>query len=165
MSDRVIRPSMKQVKMQYCVALLIILAAVFVHVRYLMPVDEPPWVHRPWLVAVAALVLLVPLRRHIRRQSEKLTITGDTVRYEVGLLSKATRNLQLSKIQDVRVDQSLGQRMLGVGDISIETSGETSRLEIDNVDRPQSIADELIAAAQEYGNAQARAKAQPVRPS
>jgi PH (Pleckstrin Homology) domain-containing protein len=56
------------------------------------------------------------------------------------------------------VDQSLGQRMLGVGDISIETSGESSRLEMDNLDRPQMIAEDPIAASQEHGNSQARGK-------
>jgi len=144
--------------MWYGGALLVILAAAFVHVWYLLPRDTPPWVRQPWLPAVAALALLVPLRHHIRRQSERMTITGDKVQYEVGLFSKTTRNIQLSKIQDVRVDQSLGQRMLGVGDISLETSGETSRLEMDNIDRPQSIADEIIAASQEHGNAQGREK-------
>jgi hypothetical protein len=60
MTDRVIRPSMRQVKMWCCAALLVILAAVFVHVRYLMPRDEPPWLRQSWLPAVAALVFLVP---------------------------------------------------------------------------------------------------------
>jgi uncharacterized membrane protein YdbT with pleckstrin-like domain len=84
----------------------------------------------------------------------KVTITGDKLRYESGLLSKTTRNIQLSKVQDVRVDQSLGQRMMGVGDISIETSGEASRLEVDNIDEPQAVADEIIAASQEHGSTQ-----------
>jgi uncharacterized membrane protein YdbT with pleckstrin-like domain len=85
----------------------------------------------------------------------KVTITGDKLRYESGLLSKTTRNIQLSKVQDVRVDQSLGQRMMGVGDLSIETSGESSRLEVDNIDQPQAVADEIIAASQEHGSTQA----------
>jgi uncharacterized membrane protein YdbT with pleckstrin-like domain len=158
MTDRVIRPSMKVVKMWYCFALLVIVAAVFVHVLYLMPRKEPSWLRRPWLPAIAALVLLVPIRRHISRQLVKMTIAGDKLRYETGLLSKTTRNIQLSKIQDVRVDQSLGQRILGVGDVSIETSGETSLLGVDNLDRPQAIADEIIAASQEHGNAQVGGK-------
>jgi uncharacterized membrane protein YdbT with pleckstrin-like domain len=155
MTDRVIRPSMKQVKAWYFVALLTITVAVFIHVQYLMPREDPRWVHQPWLPAIAALVLLVPIRRHIRRQAVKMTITGDKLRYEEGLLSKTTRNVQLSKIQDVRVDQSIGERILGVGGISIETSGESSRLEMDNVDHPQAIADEIIAASQEHGKTQA----------
>jgi len=149
---------MIQVKARYVFALLIIAAAIFVHVEYLMARTDPPWVHQPWLPAIAALILIVPIRHHIQRQSIKMAIAGDKLRYEAGLLSKTTRNIQLSKIQDVRVDQSFGQRMLGVGDISIETSGESSRLEMDNVDQPQSIADEIIAASQEHGNAQAGLK-------
>ena len=47
--------------------------------------DERPWVRQPWLPAVAALVLLVPLRHHIRRQSERMALTGDKVQYESGL--------------------------------------------------------------------------------
>jgi uncharacterized membrane protein YdbT with pleckstrin-like domain len=146
---------MKQVKTAYLLAVLVIVAAVVVHVKYLMPREDPTWVREPWLPVVAALFLLLPIRRHIRRQSVKMTIAGDKLRYEAGLLSKTTRNIQLSKVQDVRVDQSLGQRMLGVGDISIETSGESSRLEMDNVDAPQAIADEIVAASQHHGSTQA----------
>jgi len=155
MSDRVIRPSMKQVKAWYVFAVLVILAAVVVASRYLKPGgDEPPWL--PWLLpAAAVLLLIVPIRRHIRRQTIKVTITGDKLRYESGLLSKTTRNIQLSKVQDVRVDQSLSQRMIGVGDLSIETSGESSRLEVDNIDQPQAVADEIIAASQQHGSTQA----------
>jgi uncharacterized membrane protein YdbT with pleckstrin-like domain len=146
---------MKQVKTAYLLAVLVIVAAVVVHVKYLMPREDPTWVREPWVPVVAALFLLLPIRRHIRRQSVKMTIAGDKLRYEAGLLSKTTRNIQLSKVQDVRVDQSLGQRMLGVGDISIETSGESSRLEMDNVDAPQAIADEIVAASQHHGSTQA----------
>lgn len=171
MTDRVIRPSMKQIKAGYLLAVLVIVAAVVVHVKYIMPKEQPPESPAvstpgspagttpvgttPWLPAVAALILLLPIRSHIRRQSVKMTIAGDKLRFEAGLLSKTTRNIQLSKVQDVRVDQSLGQRMLGVGDISIETSGESSRLEMDNVDAPQAIADEIVAASQQHGTTQA----------
>ena len=140
---------MKQIKAWYVFALLVIAAAVVVYAEY-WPPREP----HPWLPAIAAVVLLIPIRRHIRRQSMKVTITGDKLRYEAGLLSKTTRNIQLSKVQDVRVDQSLGQRIMGVGDISIETSGESSRLEVDNIDQPQAVADEIIAASQEHGSTQ-----------
>ncbi|MBZ5592028.1 MAG: PH domain-containing protein [Acidobacteriia bacterium] len=149
MNDRVIRPSMKQVKAWYAFAVLLIVVAVVVQAKYLTPRDQPPW-----LPAVSVLILFIPIRRHIRRQTIKVTITGDKLRYESGLLSKTTRNIQLSKVQDVRVDQSLGQRMMGVGDLSIETSGESSRLEVDNIDAPQAVADEIIAASQEHGSTQ-----------
>jgi|SRR5579859_6878839 len=149
MASQVIRPSMKQVKVGYVLAVLVIVAAVVIHAKYMEQQTS-----FPWLPAVSLLVLLVPIRRHIRRQSIKVTIEGDKLRYEAGLLSKTTRNIQLSKVQDVRVDQSLGQRILGVGNISIETSGETSRLTVGNIDNPQQVADEIIAASQEHGSTQ-----------
>ena len=149
MADRVIRPSMKQITAGYILALVVIIAAVVAYAWYLNP-DKYPW----WLPAISAIVLLLPIRAHIRRQAVKITITGDKMRYDVGLLSKTTRNIQLSKVQDVRVDQSLGQRMLGVGNVSIETSGEASRLTVANIDNPHAVADEIVAASQEHGRVQ-----------
>ena len=73
-----------------------------------------------------------------------MTMVGDKLRYETGMLSKATRTIQLSKVQDVTVRQSLGQRIAGVGDLSIETAGESSRLTFPNIDGPQVIADRII---------------------
>ncbi len=149
MADRVIRPSMKRIKAGYVLALVVIIAAVVAYAWYLEP-DNYPW----WVPAISAIVLLLPIRAHIRRQLVKVTLSGDKLRYDLGLLSKTTRNIQLSKVQDVRVDQSLGQRMLGVGNISIETSGEASRLTVHNIDSPHAVADEIIAASQEHGRLQ-----------
>jgi uncharacterized membrane protein YdbT with pleckstrin-like domain len=77
-----------------------------------------------------------------------MTISGDKLRFELGMLSKTTRTIQISKIQDVTVIQSLAQRLIGVGTLSIETAGETSRLTISNIDAPRAVAEELLDAAQ-----------------
>ena len=88
------------------------------------------------------------LSRALRRQYTKTTLTGDRLRYESGMAAKTTRNIQISKIQDVRVDQRVSQRMFNVGDISIETAGESSRLTVPNVDDPQALADEILNRSQ-----------------
>lgn len=149
MADRVIRPSMKMIKAGYVLAVIVIIAAVAAYAEYADPEKYPRW-----LPAIAVIALMVPIRRHIRRQAVKVTISGDKLRYDLGLLGKTTRNIQLSKVQDVRVDQSLAQRILGVGNISIETSGEASRLTLQNIDSPHAVADEIIAASQEHGKTQ-----------
>ncbi|MBZ5586785.1 MAG: PH domain-containing protein [Acidobacteriia bacterium] len=94
------------------------------------------------------LILLWPAERWMRRRFTKAVITGDRLRYETGILTRSTRNIQLSKIQDVRVDQRLAQRLFDVGNLAIETAGETSRLTLPNVDQPQSLADEIMNRAQ-----------------
>ena len=103
-------------------------------------------------MAVPPLILLWPLAQWIKRSLTKATITGDRLRYESGFPSKSTRTIQLSKVQDVRVDQRMTQRMFGVGNISIETAGEASRLTLHNVDDPQGLADEILNRSQ-HGHA------------
>jgi membrane protein YdbS with pleckstrin-like domain len=94
------------------------------------------------LPALAAFYLLL---RQIRRRMIKLTILDDRLRYEAGFLSKTTRTMELTKIQDVRVDQTLGQRMLNIGNLSLETAGESSRIVMPSVDSPHEAADRILA--------------------
>jgi uncharacterized membrane protein YdbT with pleckstrin-like domain len=108
-----------------------------------------------WVMVVPPLILLWPLARWMRRNFSKATMTGDRLRYETGFTSKSTRTIQLSKVQDVRVDQRMSQRMFGVGDIAIETAGEASRLTLHNVDNPQALADEILTRAQHGPHGQA----------
>ncbi len=145
MADIVIRPSMKLIKTGYACALLVVCAAVFVHYKYL--VHQYPQQRYPYLPLISLLILLWPIKRHLRRQTVKLTIAGDKLRYETGLASKSTRIIQLPKVQDVRVIQSVTQRILNVGDVSIETAGENSRLVVENLDAPQQLAEQLTDAS------------------
>jgi len=144
MADIVIRPSMKFIRAGYVAALLVVAAAVFVHYKYIA--DQYPQ-SKPWLPLASLLVLLWPIKRHIQRQAVKLTIVGEKLRYETGLTSKSTRLIQLPKVQDVRAIQSLPQRMFGVGDLSIETAGESSRLIVENIDNPQQLAEQITDLA------------------
>jgi uncharacterized membrane protein YdbT with pleckstrin-like domain len=101
-----------------------------------------------WVMVIPLVILVWPFSRWLRRRYTKAVISGDRLRYEVGLASRSTRNIQLSKIQDVRVDQSVMHRLFGVGNLSIETAGEASRLMLHNVDSPQQLADEIMSRAQ-----------------
>ena len=103
---------------------------------------------RHWVMAFPALVLLWPAAHWLRRQATRTVVTGDRLRYETGLAAKSTRTIQLSKFQDVRVEQRLMQRVFNVGDLSIETAGEASRLTLANVDDPHKLADEIMNRAQ-----------------
>ncbi|MCL5744000.1 MAG: PH domain-containing protein [Acidobacteria bacterium] len=139
MPEKIIRPSLKFIKAGYLITLVIVLATAGLAVRYEQPV---------WEAAIALFLFVWPIERHLHRQITKISILEDKLRYETGLLSKTTRTIQLPKVQDVTVQQRLSQRIFGVGDLSIETAGETSRLTVMNIDAPQVIADEIIAFSQ-----------------
>ena len=138
MADLIIRPSVKLIKLGYAIAILAGLAiGIAVYTT-----TETAWGF------LALLLVLWPAARHIKQTLSKITIEGDKLRYEVGLLTKTSRTIQLTKVQDITVRQTFKQRLAGIGDLSFETAGETSRLTIGNIDRPQAVADEIMEIAQ-----------------
>jgi uncharacterized membrane protein YdbT with pleckstrin-like domain len=143
MSELIVRPSMKFIRFGYWTAILIFFAAVFVYINYLM--DRTP----AWLLILPGLLLLWPAKRHIKQRFTMLTISGDKLRYETGMFSKSMRTIQISKVQDVRVDQGALQLLCDVGNVSIETAGEASRLTMSNVDHPREIADQISGATRD----------------
>lgn len=154
MADTVIRPTVKFIYAGFFLVFVLLIAAFAVHYKMLEPQGQVPW-----LPAVVALLLLWPIQRLIRRRAVKLTITPDKLYWESGFISKATRIIQIPKIQDVRVNQTIHQRMFNVGDVWIETAGESSRLTLHNVDAPRALADRII----ELENRAGGTGIQPVR--
>jgi uncharacterized membrane protein YdbT with pleckstrin-like domain len=139
MTEVIIRPTLKFIKAAYVAVVLAIAVAGWFATQAMVP---------EWTPAVAALLLLWPAERHIRRQSTKVILSGDKLRYEAGFLSKSTRTISLAKVQDVSVHQTVGQRITNTGDLAIETAGESSRLTVRSIDHPQKIADEIHEASE-----------------
>jgi Bacterial PH domain len=54
---------------------------------------------------------------------------------------------RLTKIEDVRVDQSLSQRLLGIGNLSVQATGDASPLRMENIDNAHAVADQILTAA------------------
>jgi membrane protein YdbS with pleckstrin-like domain len=144
-----LRASTKFIKLGYvfCLAMAVGIAG---FLKATGPTDEHFW----WLLIIPAFLMVLLMMRHLKRRMIKLDIVGDRVRYESGFLSKTTRTEEVIKLQDVRVDQSLGQRMMGIGDLSFETAGGTSRIVMHSIDHPQAAADHILELA----------KAQRLRP-
>jgi uncharacterized membrane protein YdbT with pleckstrin-like domain len=99
------------------------------------------------LLIVPAVIVLWTLARHVRLRYTKLNIAAGKLRYETGIMSRSVRNMELSKVQDVRVEQSFMDRLLDLGTISIETAGETSSLTMHGIEEPQEIAEYILEAA------------------
>src|SRR5689334_7178625 len=113
-----LRPSIRLVQAGYAACLLLALA-ISGYMFSAQDRDPRLW----WLLLIPALFLLLTVTKHLGRRMVKLSVLEDRLRYESGFLSKTTRMIELAKVQDVRVDQTLGQRMIGVGDLSVETAG------------------------------------------
>jgi uncharacterized membrane protein YdbT with pleckstrin-like domain len=141
MAEFTIRPTTKWARFQFTLVLMIFCVCVGVWVNKFQ--DQVDW----RFLIIPALLFLWPLKTHIRLRFTKMTIAGDKLHYETGIFSKTMRTIQMSKVQDVRIDQTLVQRMMQIGNLSIETAGETSRLTIEDIDSPRAVADAILDAA------------------
>jgi len=146
MPEITVRSSTKLLRAAYVFALLLAVAIL---------VAGAPEQRRSllYLLILPALLAAWTAVRHIERRFTLLTVAGQRIRFESGMFSKTTRTMELHKLQDVRVDQTMLQRLLNIGDISLETAGETSRITMPNVDRPRQVADEILNAAERAGRA------------
>ena len=142
MSAMIIRPTMKFIYMGYVVVIVIVVASVVAMESIQMP-PQIPSAWQLWIPWLPVLLLLWPAKCHLRRHFTKLTILDDMLRYERGILGRTTRTILISRVQDVTVRQSIGQRIFGVGDLSIETAGKSSWEAFVDFDRPQEIADHI----------------------
>jgi uncharacterized membrane protein YdbT with pleckstrin-like domain len=135
----VVRPSTKTLKPVYTIAFLLIALAYGFNNNRTERMD--------WLVIPPCLLLLWAVFQSVKLRMTSLTVVGKTLRYRTGFLSHSTRTMELGKVQDVRVDQSIWQRMLNVGNLSIESAGESGRLAIHNIDSPHTVADFILETA------------------
>lgn len=138
----VLRQSIKIIKLSYVLCLLL---AVGIGVYLATAKDRPP--HTEWTLLVPAALLFLTAVRHAKRRMVRMDVLGDRLRYQAGFLSKTTRTIELLKVQDVRVDQTVMQRMLGVGNLSLETAGMGSAIIMPSIDNPQTAADHILGLA------------------
>jgi len=137
MQPATIRPSTKTVWAAYVVA-----SAVFVAGEWLIYQYAPDSPH--WLYSLPPIAFIPPLSMHLRRRFVTMSFFDDHVTIESGFLSRTRRTFDTVKIQDVTVRQTLGQRILGTGDLILESAGEHGSIYIPNLDRPRAIADAIL---------------------
>ncbi len=139
----VIRQSAKLIIVGYILFALVEAGIAFLWFATTRHPDMPFWIP---MILPAVLLLFLAIR-HVQRLSTRLRVDGERLRYEAGMFSKTTRTIELAKVQDVRVDQTLFQRMLNVGDLSVETAGSSSRIEIPSIDRPNEASSHVLDLA------------------
>ena len=87
------------------------------------------------LIAVGVGVLIL-LWWYLQCKSTTLETDGSSVMLERGLFSKERIELDISSIRTVKVYQSLFNRMFGVGQISVYTSGDVAEIDLQGLPDP-----------------------------
>lgn len=132
-----VRPTMLFIKTGYALAVVTGIALVFL----LASLGVPASISIP----VALALLLVPAYYHVRRNMIKYTVTDSKLQIDTGLLARTTKNIPLSKVQDVTVQATIPQRLMGFGDIVIDNASELGgSIVMHNISKPRHYADLLL---------------------
>jgi uncharacterized membrane protein YdbT with pleckstrin-like domain len=91
-----------------------------------------------WLTGGLALVvsLLWLFVRYLKWRTTNFVLTTDRLIDRSGVLSKHGREIPLERVNDITVRQSLFGRMIGAGDVTIESGGERGQQHFAALPRP-----------------------------
>src|SRR5436190_7761763 len=132
-----VRPTMIFIKAGYALAVLGGIALVYV----LALIGVPAYIS----VAIALALLLIPAYYHMKRNMIRYTVTDSKLEIDAGLIARTTRNIPLSKVQDVTVSASIPQRLMGFGDIIVDNASELGgTIVMHNISSPRHYADLLL---------------------
>jgi uncharacterized membrane protein YdbT with pleckstrin-like domain len=96
-------------------------------------------------IPLALAMLLIPAYYHIRRNMIRYTVTDSKLQIDKGLIARETKNIPLSKVQDVTVSATIPQRLMGFGDIIIDNASEIGgSIVMHNISKPRHYADLLL---------------------
>ncbi|HEX5889274.1 MAG TPA: PH domain-containing protein [Pyrinomonadaceae bacterium] len=132
-----VRPTMIFIKAGYALAVLGGIALVFLLASLSVPASIS--------IPLALALLLIPAYYHLRRNMIRYTVTDAKLQIDTGLIARTTRNIPLSKVQDVTVSASIPQRLLGLGDVVVDNASELGGSTVlHNISNPRHYADLLL---------------------
>ncbi len=101
-----------------------------------------------WLLLAAALIWFIA-RAMVWRTTD-FVVTTDRCIYRSGVFAKAGIEIPLDRISTVFFNQSVFERMLGQGDIGIESAGENSRQEFSDISNPALVQKTIYQQVEAY---------------
>ena len=104
-----------------------------------MPDSWPSFLR--WAVAVAAIVLVLWLSvpRIVSWATSHFVLTTDRVIHRSGWFAKQSMEIPLDNINDVKFHQSVFERMIGGGDLTLESAGTFGQTTFGDVRRPERV--------------------------
>ena len=100
------------------------------------------------LVVVVALWLILVVRRVLEWLTTQYVITNERVIFRAGILSRRGKEIPLEVVNDVSFHQSFLERLVGSGDLLIESAGEMGQSRYTDIPRPERL-QSLIYQARE----------------
>lgn len=125
--------------------------------------DWPSWIGVP----VGVLLLGVTgwfIVRYLRWVTTNFVVTSDRVVYRVGVLAKKGVEIPLERINTVFFNQSVFERVIGAGDLGIESAGERGSETFQDVRKPSAVQNEIYRQVERNAQRTYGGRAEPAAP-
>ena len=104
--------------------------------------STPSWV--PFVPAALLVVAVIwLLARYIRWVTTSLVLTSDRLVHRSGIVGKNGREIPLDHINDISYQQRVFERMIGAGDVVIESAGTGGQEVFEDLPKPGRIQNEI----------------------
>jgi len=103
------------------------------------------------ILALAAVALVWCLARYARWTTTNFVVTSDRLIHRYGVFSKRGQEIPLERLNDVSFRRTFIQRLVGAGDLLIESGGERGQQPFDHIAHPERVQNTIhreIEAAQ-----------------
>ena len=90
-------------------------------------------------MAGVVLFLWRPVRRIVAWATSHFVVTTDRVVHRAGWFAKRSMEIPLENVSDVRFHQSVFERLIGAGDLTLESPGEFGQETFSHVRKPESV--------------------------
>lgn len=101
-------------------------------------------------IVAIALVLWIPLAfvPAVRWRFTLFVLTNERVITRSGVIAKRSKEIPLETINDVTFGQRIIERLLGAGDLIVESAGESGQNRFTDIRRPEGVQLEIYRAAE-----------------
>lgn len=108
----------------------------------LLIVDTPDWFDTgaKWLVIIAIVLAAIWLvSRYMKWISTNFVITSNRIVFRQGIISKSGVEIPLDRVNNVNFHQTILERILGAGDLLIESGGEDGQSRFTDIRHPDRV--------------------------
>lgn len=120
------------------VLLAVLVLAALVAILVLTANSLPVWVGGI-LGAVFLADVVYVLSRYLSWRATLLVITTNRVVYRTGIFTRRGREIPIDRVQDVSFSQSLFERLVGAGSLTVESAGEHGQEPFPDVSHPERV--------------------------
>jgi uncharacterized membrane protein YdbT with pleckstrin-like domain len=142
------------------VATVLILVAEILVIANFRP-SLPGWIL--WAVILIGIGLFVafPLRALLNWLAAHFVVTSDRVIHRSGWIAKQSMEISLERVNDVRFNQTVLERVVGAGDLRIESGGEFGQNHFRDIRDPERVQKLIYEMAEENERRMRSAPATP----